>query len=78
MIARVTRILADHTINVSHMQVSRKEEGSQALMAISTDGAIPKVMAEIRLISELGPIISLTELMREPDSAPIDSMGEQE
>ncbi|MGI6121922.1 MAG: L-serine ammonia-lyase, iron-sulfur-dependent subunit beta [Saccharofermentanales bacterium] len=79
MIARVTRILADHTINVSHMQVSRKEEGSQALMAISTDGAIPeKVMAEIRLISELGPIISLTELMREPDSAPIDSMGEHE
>jgi hypothetical protein len=61
------------------MQVSRKEEGSQALMAISTDGAIPeKVMAEIRLISELGPIISLTELMREPDSAPIDSMGEHE
>ena len=53
MIARVTRILADHAINVSHMQVSRKEEGSHALMAISTDGAIPEpVMAEIRTISE--------------------------
>lgn len=77
MIARVTRILADHAINVSHMQVSRKEEGSHALMAISTDGAIPEpVMAEIRTISELGPIISLTELMREPDSAQIDVTGE--
>ena len=77
MIARVTRILADHTINVSSMQVSRKELGSTALMTIATDGVIPAaVMDEIRSIKELGPIISLSELMREPDHAANDEPGE--
>ncbi len=77
MIARVTRILADHSINVSRMQVSRKELGSTALMTIATDGVIPeKVMEEIRSIKELGPIISLSELMREPDHAAINGPSE--
>ncbi|HHW93202.1 MAG TPA: L-serine ammonia-lyase, iron-sulfur-dependent, subunit beta [Clostridiaceae bacterium] len=79
MIARVTRILADHSINVSRMQVARKESGTQALMTIATDGIIPeRVMAEIRSISELGPIISLSELMREPDQAPVNGSTAQE
>ncbi|MFG6118204.1 L-serine ammonia-lyase, iron-sulfur-dependent subunit beta [Thalassobacillus sp. B23F22_16] len=36
-IASVTGILARHEINIGHMEVSRKQEGQQALMVIEVD-----------------------------------------
>ncbi|MFG6115168.1 L-serine ammonia-lyase, iron-sulfur-dependent subunit beta [Halobacillus sp. MO56] len=36
-IASVTAILARHEINIGHMEVSRKQEGQQALMVIEVD-----------------------------------------
>ncbi|WP_028782739.1 L-serine ammonia-lyase, iron-sulfur-dependent subunit beta [Thalassobacillus devorans] len=36
-IASVTSILARHEINIGHMEVSRKQEGQQALMVIEVD-----------------------------------------
>lgn len=40
-IAAVTNILARHEINIGHMEVSRKEQGKEALMVIETDQNIP-------------------------------------
>ncbi|MCS1351379.1 L-serine ammonia-lyase, iron-sulfur-dependent subunit beta [Mechercharimyces sp. CAU 1602] len=45
-IARVATVLAHHRINVSYMQVSRKNKGSQALMTIETDQTVKERVTE--------------------------------
>lgn len=40
-IASVSNILANNEINIGHMEVSRKEQGKEALMVIETDQNIP-------------------------------------
>ncbi len=78
LIATVTRFLAEYEVNVSQMEVSRKERGSQALMIVATDGTIPQeVTDKIRDIRDVGPIIFLSALKREPDLVPIDSIAKQ-
>jgi L-serine dehydratase len=39
-VAQVASILAHYRINIGYMQVSRKQKGSQALMAIETDQSV--------------------------------------
>ncbi len=73
LIATVTRYLAEHNINVSQMDVSRKERGARALMLVATDGNIPdEAMKKINSIKDVGPIVFLSALQREPDLVPID------
>lgn len=48
VIAAVTTILSKHQLNISHMEVSRRGRGSEALMLISTDEQPPdEAVAEI-------------------------------
>lgn len=51
MISQVTKILAEHCINIGHMEVSRKEKGQIALMVIEADEAIDEKV--ITLLEEL-------------------------
>lgn len=47
-ISAVADILTAHRINISHMEVSRKEKGQQALMVIETDQLVePAVLEQI-------------------------------
>ncbi|MCY8844335.1 L-serine ammonia-lyase, iron-sulfur-dependent subunit beta [Bacillus inaquosorum] len=51
-ISKVTNLLAKYQVNISHMEVSRKEKGQVALMAIETDENISdKVFEEIKGLS---------------------------
>ncbi|MFD1018133.1 L-serine ammonia-lyase, iron-sulfur-dependent subunit beta [Thalassobacillus hwangdonensis] len=43
-IASVTSILAKHEINIGHMEVSRKEQGKEALMVIEVDQNVDDVV----------------------------------
>lgn len=45
-IAKVSQVLADHHINISYMEVSRKEKGHTALMCIETDQVVNQQVAE--------------------------------
>ncbi|OEH86660.1 L-serine dehydratase, iron-sulfur-dependent subunit beta [Desulfuribacillus stibiiarsenatis] len=48
MIAKVAGLLGNHNINIGHMEVSRKDRGSEALMAIETDQLVSEeLMREI-------------------------------
>lgn len=51
MISQVTKILAEHSINIGHMEVSRKEKGQIALMVIEADEAIDEKV--ITLLEDL-------------------------
>lgn len=46
-IAAVSTILMIHKLNIGHMEVSRKDKGSQALMVIETDQVIPESVLEV-------------------------------
>lgn len=46
-IASVSTILMIHKLNIGHMEVSRKDKGSLALMVIETDQAIPDAVLEV-------------------------------
>lgn len=51
MIAAVAKVLTQHRINVGHMEVSRRDRGSKALMAIELDAEVSdQVLQEIREI----------------------------
>lgn len=59
-IARVTTLLGDNEINVSQMNVSRKEKGEVALMTIELDNSIsPDVIEEIRQADGVERIIEM-------------------
>lgn len=53
-ISAVAEILTTHRINISHMEVSRKEKGKQALMVIETDQLIEAdVLNQIRALEHI-------------------------
>jgi L-serine dehydratase len=52
-IAAVTRVLADHRVNVASMQVSRERRGAGALMLIETDADVDAGVAR-QIASEPG------------------------
>lgn len=59
-IAAVTNVIADHQINVSHLEVSRREKGKVALMIFQTDEPMPKVsLAEIKKIPDITRVIQV-------------------
>jgi L-serine dehydratase len=54
MIAAVAKVLNQHRINVGHMEVSRRDRGSRALMAIELDSEVSEqVLQEIREIPHI-------------------------
>lgn len=61
-IARVTTVLGNNEINVSQMNVSRKEKGDIALMTIELDEEIsPKIIDEVRNIEGVDRVIEMAE-----------------
>ncbi len=59
-IASVSTILMIHKLNIGHMEVSRKDKGSQALMVIETDQVIPEsVLDEIRGQNNIHQVVVL-------------------
>ncbi|MFC3419729.1 L-serine ammonia-lyase, iron-sulfur-dependent subunit beta [Salinicoccus hispanicus] len=61
-IARVTTILGNNRINVSQMNVSRKEKGDIALMTIELDDTIESaVIEEVRQASGVDRVIEMEE-----------------
>lgn len=59
VISAVTKILAEHEINIGHMEVSRKEKGKMALMVIEVDHKI-----EDSLIHEIEQLQHVTQVIR--------------
>jgi L-serine dehydratase len=61
VIASVSNVLAKYEINISHMEVSRKEKGQLALMTIEVDQTIDeKVMEEL---TTLPNILQVTKIV---------------
>lgn len=60
LIASVTDLLADHRINISHMEVSRAQKGKSALMVIETDEPIShEIRTELRQIRHIQKVIQI-------------------
>ncbi|HET7522123.1 MAG TPA: L-serine ammonia-lyase, iron-sulfur-dependent subunit beta [Bacillales bacterium] len=54
VIAAVANLLAQHEINIGHMEVSRKEKGKQALMVIEVDQNVDdSVLAELMTLEHV-------------------------
>jgi L-serine dehydratase len=54
-------VLTQHRMNVGHMEVSRRDRGSKALMAIETDSEVSAhVLQEIREIPHIFEVALLT------------------
>lgn len=76
LIAAVSSVLADAQVNISQMEVSRKEKGEMALMLLATDVEIPQAaMERIEAIPDIGPIIFLSALKRDADAT--EALGEE-
>ncbi|MFC3882614.1 L-serine ammonia-lyase, iron-sulfur-dependent subunit beta [Bacillus songklensis] len=61
-IASVTNLLTKYRINIGHMEVSRKEKGEIALMAIETDQNIDEaVMEEIKMLPNISQVMRMVE-----------------
>lgn len=61
-IASVSSILASRQINIGHMEVSRKEEGKEALMIIEIDQNVPaEVMEEISQVDQINQVTKVHE-----------------
>ncbi|WLR43568.1 L-serine ammonia-lyase, iron-sulfur-dependent subunit beta [Bacillus carboniphilus] len=59
-IAAVANVLAKHTINIGHMEVSRKEKGEMALMTIEVDQNVDdKILNELETLPN---IIQVTKI----------------
>ncbi|QVY59657.1 L-serine ammonia-lyase, iron-sulfur-dependent subunit beta [Cytobacillus gottheilii] len=59
VISSVTHILAQHEINIGHMEVSRKEKGKMALMVIEVDQKIAQ-----DLIEDIEKLYHVTQVIR--------------
>lgn len=57
-IASVSLVMTKHQLNISHMEVSRKKQGSTALMVIETDQPVPE-----QVIKEIGVQSNITRLI---------------
>ncbi|WP_223700270.1 L-serine ammonia-lyase, iron-sulfur-dependent subunit beta [Sutcliffiella deserti] len=61
-IAAVANILAKFTINIGHMEVSRKEKGKQALMTIEVDQNIDDaVIAELSALPHITQVTKIVD-----------------
>ncbi len=61
-IAAVTNVLAEHEINIGHMEVARKEEGKDAMMIIETDERIPDhIMDELNKCDHIMQVVTISE-----------------
>ncbi|QPC46307.1 L-serine ammonia-lyase, iron-sulfur-dependent subunit beta [Mangrovibacillus cuniculi] len=61
-IAKVATVLANHEINIGHMEVSRKEIGKFALMTIEVDQSLSKdVLEEIRLLPNISQVTQVVD-----------------
>ncbi|MDQ0350583.1 L-serine dehydratase [Alkalibacillus filiformis] len=61
-IASVTNVLAEHEINIGHMEVARKEEGKDAMMIIETDERIPdRIMDELNKCDHIMQVVTISE-----------------
>lgn len=62
VISAVTQILANHEINIGHMEVSRKEKGKMALMVIEVDQKIDhEIMKEIEKLPNVTQTIRMVD-----------------
>ncbi|MFE5429447.1 L-serine ammonia-lyase, iron-sulfur-dependent subunit beta [Peribacillus simplex] len=62
IISSVSTVLANHEINIGHMEVSRKEKGQMALMVIEVDQKIKSdVMKEIEGLENVSQVIRMVE-----------------
>jgi L-serine dehydratase len=62
IISSVSTVLANHEINIGHMEVSRKEKGQMALMVIEVDQKIKSdVMKEIEGLKNVSQVIRMVE-----------------
>jgi len=61
MIAGVSNVLTKHQINIGHMEVSRKERGSEALMVIEVDSPIGEKM--LQEIEQMPHIIAVSKIL---------------
>ncbi|MFH0070337.1 L-serine ammonia-lyase, iron-sulfur-dependent subunit beta [Peribacillus sp. NPDC056705] len=62
IISSVSTVLANHEINIGHMEVSRKEKGQMALMVIEVDQKIKgDVMKEIQGLENVSQVIRMVE-----------------
>lgn len=61
-IAKVATVLANHEINIGHMEVSRKEIGKLALMTIEVDQNLSKnILEEIRLLPNISQVTQVVD-----------------
>lgn len=59
-IASIAQVMTRHRMNISHMEVSRKQQGELALMVMETDEVVPEnVLDEIRAQSNILKIVVL-------------------
>ncbi|WP_096435448.1 L-serine ammonia-lyase, iron-sulfur-dependent subunit beta [Alteribacter populi] len=58
-IASVSAVLAQHEINIGHMEVSRKDKGEEALMVIEVDQNVNE-----ELLSEIGALSSIDKVTK--------------
>ena len=62
IISSVSTVLANHEINIGHMEVSRKEKGQMALMVIEVDQKIKRdVMKEMEGLENVSQVIRMVE-----------------
>ncbi|MDF1507120.1 L-serine ammonia-lyase, iron-sulfur-dependent subunit beta [Robertmurraya sp. DFI.2.37] len=62
VVSAVTTVMAQNEINISHMEVSRKEKGKMAMMVIEVDQKIPaEVLKEIEGLPNVTQIIQMVE-----------------
>lgn len=62
VISAVTTVMAKNQINISHMEVSRKEKGKTALMVIEVDQKIDDhILEEIKNLPNVTQIIKMVE-----------------
>ncbi|QHS22208.1 L-serine ammonia-lyase, iron-sulfur-dependent, subunit beta [Virgibacillus sp. MSP4-1] len=61
-IASVTQILAKYEINIGHMEVSRREQGQDALMVIETDQKIdPEIITQLEKEEHILQVVKVSD-----------------
>ncbi|MGE6377951.1 L-serine ammonia-lyase, iron-sulfur-dependent subunit beta [Peribacillus muralis] len=62
IISSVSTVLANHEINIGHMEVSRKEKGQMALMVIEVDQKIKlEIMKELEELENVSQVIKMVD-----------------
>jgi L-serine dehydratase len=62
VVSSVTTVLSTHKVNISHMEVSRKQKGDQAIMVIEVDEKIEdSVKEEVKKLEHVINVIAIVE-----------------